>query len=729
MKNLLFLISVLLFFACEMPTEQTKNQIKKVSKSTSSSFKPIKVNYPTVRQDSTIVEDYHGMNIADPYRWLEDDNSNETKDWVVNQNKATFGYLDQIPFRKTFQKRLKELWNYERFSTPFKEGGKYYFYKNDGLQNQSILYVQDNLDSKPTIALDPNKFSADGTSALGGISFNKKGNLMAYQVSEGGSDWHSVQIKDMETGKLLSDKLEWLKFTGISWVKDGFYYSRYPTPEGDGKLSAKNEFHQVYFHKIGTPQSEDKLIFDDKRNPSHGFFANTTDDERFLTIQVWESTSGNALYFKDLSKPNSEFVPVVETFDADFNVLDNMGDKLLVLTNHKAPNQRLVLIDVNKPQEGYWENLIPEQEDVLRNVDIMGERIVATYIHNASSMVKVMDMKGKLIDELKLPGIGTLGGFSGKKVETNAFYSFESFTRPNTIYSLDMLTLESSVFKAPTINFNPDDFITKQLWYNSKDGTRIPMFVTHKKGLKLDGQRPTLLYGYGGFDISILPGFNTTRLAMCPIMIENDGIFVVANIRGGGEFGKKWHQAGTLGQKQNVFNDFIAAAEHLIAEDYTSSDKLAIYGRSNGGLLIGACMTQRPDLFKVALPAVGVLDMLRYQNFTIGRAWASDYGLSETSEGFDYLKSYSPLHNVTEQAYPATMVTTADHDDRVVPAHSFKFASELQAKHNGEQPVLIRVETSAGHGAGKSTAKKIDEAADLLSFMFYNFEEPVIYEY
>ncbi len=733
MTKYLFFAICLVLASCEIPSSDSTNNNNEGTTTTSAAkptsnkmnFKPIKVNYPDIKRDTTVVDNYHGKKVADPYRWLEDDNSEETKAWVKAENKATFGYLNQIPYREDIQKRLETLWNYERFSTPFKEGGKYYFFKNDGLQNQSVLYEQADLNATQNVALDPNKFSTDGTSALGGLSFNKKGNLLAYQVSEGGSDWHSVRIKDMTTGKVLDDKLDWLKFTGISWSGDGFFYSRYPEPKGDDKLSGKNEFHQVYYHKVGTSQDKDELIFADRKHPNHGFSASTTNDERFLALQVWKSTSGNALYFKDLQKDKSDFVPLVETFDNDFTVLDNIGDKLLVLTNYKAPNQRLMMIDVNKPDEGYWEDLIPESEDVLRNVDILGNKIVATYIHNASSLVKVFDLKGGLYSALELPGIGTISGFSGKRDEMQAFYAFNSYTRPTTIYSLDMESLESTIFKAPKLDFNSDDYVTKQVWYTSTDGTKVPMFITHKKGLKMDGKRPTLLYGYGGFDISILPNFNTTRLAMCPIVIENDGVFAVANIRGGGEFGSKWHKAGTLGQKQNVFNDFIAAAEYLISEDYTSSEKLAIYGRSNGGLLVGACMTQRPDLFKVALPAVGVLDMLRYQEFTIGRAWSSDYGLSEDPAAFDYLYSYSPLHNIEKTAYPATMVTTADHDDRVVPAHSFKFASELQAKHQGENPVLIRVATSAGHGAGKSTAQKIEEAADILSFMFYNFKEDV----
>ncbi len=684
------------------------------------------INYPKTTKDSSVVDDYHGKKIADPFRWLEDDNAPETVEWVRQQNEATYSYLDEIPFRSTIENRLAKLWNYERVTAPFKEGDAYYYFKNDGLQNQSILYTKSGIDAEnETVALDPNKFSDDGTSALAGTSFSNDGKYMAYQVSEGGSDWHTAYIKDMETGEVLDDKIEWIKFSGISWSGDGFFYSRYPEPSSDAKLSGRNEFHQVFYHKIGTAQKDDELIFADRNNPNYGFFANTSHDERFLTVSIWESTSGNQFYYRDLTSSRSNFTPIFDEFGYDFNFVDSNDDDLLILTNFEAPNKRLLIIDADRPEQKDWYSLIPESDDVLQSVNILGGKIVATYIHNASSLVKVFNFKGEEIGQVELPEIGTVLGFSGSRDEQQAFYTFASFTRPETVYRLDMETLESEVYQAPTIDFDSDKYETKQVWYTSKDGTKVPMFISHKKGLNLDGKRPTLLYGYGGFDISILPRFTTTRLAMAPIMMENDGIFAVANIRGGGEFGSEWHKAGTKEQKQNVFDDFIAAAEYLTTENYTSSEKLAIYGRSNGGLLVGACMTQRPDLYKVALPAVGVLDMLRYQNFTIGRAWASDYGLSESEEGFDYLSAYSPLHNVKKTAYPATMVTTADHDDRVVPAHSFKFAAELQDKHTGEAPILIRIETSAGHGAGKSTTKKIEEAADLLSFMFFHFGEEI----
>ncbi len=718
------LILAVFFTSCENLPDSLDN----TTSTPTMKFNKIPVHYPSVYQDSSVIDNYHGKQVADPYRWLEDDNSAETKDWVKAQNQVTFNYLDQIPFRNALKDRLSKIWNYERFSTPFKEAGKYYFFKNDGLQNQSVLYVQDDLETEPKPVLDPNQFSDDGTASLGVYAFSKDGTKLAYQVSEGGSDWRTVYVLDLTTGKKLSDKIEWIKFSSISWHGDGFYYSRYPTPRQGDELSGKNSFHQVYYHKLGTAQSEDQLIFADRSRPDRGFFANTTKDERFLTIGIWESTSGNALYFRDQNKEDLDFTPITESFISDFNVIDNIGKKLLVLTNYKAPNNRLVVINSEVPDEDYWEDMIPEKTDVLQSVDLLGGKIVATYIHQASSKVVVFDMEGKEEANIELPGIGTVESWKGKKEDQTVYYSFASFTQPPTIYALDMTTLESTIFKKPNIDFDASQYVTKQVWYESMDGTKVPMFITHKKGLKMDGKRPTLLYGYGGFDISLLPEFNLTRLNLGPIFLENGGIFAVANIRGGGEFGKKWHEAGTKAKKQNVFNDFIVAAEYLIAEKYTSSEKLSIYGRSNGGLLVGACMTQRPDLYQVALPAVGVLDMLRFHKFTIGRAWGVDYGLSEDPDAFDYLFAYSPVHNIEETKYPATMVTTGDHDDRVVPAHSFKFISELQSKHKGDDPVLVRVETSAGHGDGKPTSKKIEEAADVLSFTFYNLKEDIKYE-
>lgn len=718
MKSIIYFVVFLSIFLIGCNESQSTSE----SENATITFNKIHVDYPKIKKDE-VVNDYHGTEIADPYRWLEDDHSAETKDWVKAQNQVTFNYLDQIPYRKAIEKRLEDLWNYERFSTPFKEGGLYYFFKNDGLQNQSVMYGQKSLDGTPQLVLDPNKFSDDGTASLGSISFNKEGNLLAYQVSEGGSDWRKVYIKDLKNNKTLTDELNWIKFSGISWAGNGFYYSRYPEPDKDDKLSGANQFHQVYYHKIGTSQSEDVLTYADRANPKRNMYSGTTDDERFLILSIVESTSGNALYFSDLSTQDKEFIPVWEKFDNDFQVIDNDGNTLLVLTNYKAPNNRLIAIDTQNPEEKNWKEIIPESKDALRNIDLIGGKIIATYIHNASSKVQIHEMNGQYISDLNLPSIGTVGGFSGKKSQDDAFFAFSSFTRPTTIYSLNMATKKFDIFKAPKVNFKSEDYVTEQVWYRSTDQTKVPMFLTYKKGLKMDGKRPTKLYGYGGFDIPILPGFNVANT----VLLENGGIYAVANIRGGGEFGKEWHKAGTQSQKQNVFDDFISAAEYLIANDYTSKDKLAIEGRSNGGLLVGACMTQRPDLFKVAFPGVGVLDMLRYHEFTIGWAWATDYGRSDDPEAFKYLIKYSPLHNVKPAAYPATMVTTADHDDRVVPAHSFKFISELQNKHNGDNPVLIRVDVDAGHGAGKSTSMRIKEAADMNSFMLYNMGEQVIY--
>ena len=722
MKKCLLFLTVLAIWGCETNSNSrsltSPNQIQKVD------FKTIPVTYPDVKKDET-VDDYHGTAIQDPYRWLENDNSKETAEWVTNQNKVTFDYLDQIPYRETIKNRLKEVWNFERFGTPFKEGGKYYYFKNDGLQNQAVLYEQETLNGVSKVALDPNNFSADGTTSLGSLSFNKIGNLLAYQISEGGSDWRTIHVKDLKTGETLKDKVTWVKFSGISWFKDGFFYSRYPEPEDGKELSAKNEFHQVFYHKIGTDQSDDVLTYSDRANPLQNVYATTTQDERYLILSLVQSTSGNALYFKDLNKDDTEFIPIWQSFDNDFSVADNDENKLLVMTNYQAANNRIISIDTENPAEENWKVVIEEsKDDALQGIEIIGGKIIATYIHNASSKVQFHNLEGKYESDLNLPGIGTVGEFSGKKEDSQAFFSFTSFTRPTTVYSLDMAAKKIDIFKAPEVDFKSDDYTTEQVWFKSYDGTKVPMFLTYKKGLKLDGKRPTLLYGYGGFDIPVLPSFRVSNT----VLLENGGIYAVANIRGGGEFGKKWHKAGTLDNKQNVFNDFISAAEYLIAQNYTTQEKLAIQGGSNGGLLVGACMTQRPDLFQVAFPQVGVLDMLRYHTFTIGWAWATDYGRSDDPEAFKYLIKYSPLHNVKETEYPATMVTTADHDDRVVPAHSFKFISELQSNQQGDNPVVIRVETSAGHGAGVPTDKQIQTAADMSSFMLFNMKEDVIYD-
>jgi len=683
---------------------------------------PTTVKYADTFQDTLVVDNYHGTEISDPYRWLEDDNSDETVDWVKRQNAVTFDYLDKIPFRDAFKKRLEDLWNYERLSTPFESGGKYYQFKNDGLQNQAVMYAL-NTDSKElTEVLDPNKFSSDGTSSLGASSISEDGKYLAYQISEGGSDWRTVKVLDLESGQHTDDVVEWLKFSGMSWHKDGFFYGRYPEATDDEALSGANSFHKLYYHKLGTDQSKDKLIYKDDKHPNRNVYATTTSDEKYLILNKVESTSGNAFSVKDLSNPNNPIIDIIPGFDADYSFVDSEGPILYVQTNADAPNLKMVQLDMRNPRAGF-KDCISEQENTLRSVEKIGDRFFASYMVDASSQVKIFSKTGEFIKNMPLPGVGSISGLNSNKAGDKIFYSFTSFTDPGTIYSLHPETLESTIYSQPEIDFPLEEYRTEQIWYTSYDGTKVPMFLTYKKGLKKDGARPTLLYGYGGFDIPILPSFNVTRLPL----LENGGVYAVANIRGGGEFGSEWHKAGTKERKQNVFDDFQAAAEYLIKEKFTSSDKLAIEGRSNGGLLVGACMTQRPDLYKVAFPHVGVLDMLRYHEFTIGWAWAGDYGRSDEPDAFKYLKKYSPLHNVKELAYPATMVTTADHDDRVVPAHSFKFISELQSKHTGDDPVLIRIETAAGHGAGKPTSKRIEEAADLLSFMYHNMDEGVKY--
>lgn len=678
---------------------------------------PVHVKYPVTRKDDTVVDDYHGTSVPDPYRWLEDDHSDETIDWVKRQNKVTFDYLHKIPGRENLIDRLTDLWNYPKYSSPFKEGDKYYFFKNDGLQNQSALYSIKELDDEPVLVLDPNNFSEDGTSSMGGMSFNKEGNLLGYAVSEGGSDWRTIKVLDLKTGMTLSDEINWVKFSGISWAKDGFYYSRYPEPQGDGELSDKNEFHKLYYHKLGTDQSQDQLIYADTGNPQRNVYAGVSEDEEYLFINAVEGTSNNALKVKKIG--DKTLKTLYDKFDYDFSVIDNNGSSILVLTNHNAPNKRIIAIDFDNPGMDSWKELIPEKTEPIRSVSIVGNKLFVGYLKDASSSVKVFDMNGKYLSDLELPGIGTVSGISGKKKGNEGFYSFTSFTQPSTIFKLNTESMISEVFRMSEIEFDASEYVTKQEWYVSKDGTKVPMFITHKKDLVLDGTNPTLLYGYGGFNVSILPSFGITRLPL----LENGGVYVVANLRGGGEFGTAWHTAGTLDQKQNVFDDFISAAEYLIDRNYTSSNKLAIQGGSNGGLLVGACLNQRPDLFAAGFPAVGVMDMLRYHQFTIGWAWAGDYGRSDEPEAFKYLIEYSPIHNIKKIDYPATLVTTADHDDRVVPAHSFKYAATLQEKHTGSSPVMIRIETSAGHGAGKPTSKRIEEAADMLAFMFYNMGE------
>lgn len=704
---------VFVFLAgCQSASESPTNTFLLNSRPSQS----IEVKYPPTYRDTSVFDDFHGTEVSDPYRWLEDPDDSSTVAWVEAQNEVTFGYLDQIPFRDEIRSRLEALWNYERYSPPSRHGGKYYFFKNDGLQNQSVLYVKDEPDEEARVVLDPNTFSEDGTVALGGISFSADGHFLAYQVSEGGSDWHTARILDLETGAHLDDELECLKFSSLAWAGNGFYYSRYPEPASGERLSGKNEFHALYYHELGKAQESDIKVFSDNENARRGFFGSTSEDEQFLVVSVWETTSGNALYVKGLKNPDAPFMTISEDMSADWSLVGNDGNRLYFLTNDGAPNQRLVALDAEQYSPGQWEEVIGEKEDVLEGVELIGGKLVAQYLHNATSKIEVFDLEGTSLGEVSLPGLGVVSGLTGKADDPQAFFSFNGFTRPSSIYTLDVDNLEVDLYQAPTLDFDSDAFETYQVWYqNPKDSTRIPMFITHKKGLKRDGKRPVLLYGYGGFNISVKPGFNVTRA----VLLENDGVYAVPNIRGGGEFGQDWHKAGTLERKQNVFDDFIAAAEYLIDEGYTNPANLAIQGGSNGGLLVGACMTQRPDLFGVCFPMVGVLDMLRYHLFTIGSAWAVDYGLSSDPEAFEYLYAYSPLHNAKSADYPATMIITGDHDDRVVPAHSYKFASALQSNQQGDKPVLLRVETSAGHGAGKPVSKQVDESADWLSFLFF----------
>jgi prolyl oligopeptidase len=675
------------------------------------------LNYPTTKKGD-VVDEYFGTKVADPYRWLEDDNSEETKAWVNEQNDVTNTYLSKIPFRDKIKTRFAELYNYPKYSSPFKGGDNYFFFKNDGLQNQSVLYIQKTLESQPEIFLDPNKLSSDGTVSLSTLAVSKDGKYFAYGTASGGSDWNEFFVMEVSTKKKLDDHLKWIKFSGISWKEDGFYYHRFPEPEKGAELSKANQFGQVYYHKLGTKQSEDILVYEDKNNLTRYFGVSTTEDERFLCISFAEGTNNNGLLVKDLSQPNSQFVTIVGNLDNNYNVVDNIDDKLLIQTDYKAPNYRLILVDPKNPDEKNWIELLPEAKNVLQGVSFIGGKMVVNYLKDASSHVYLYETNGKLIEEIKLPSVGTVGGYNGKKDDNIAFYTFTSFTYPSTIFKFDVNSRKSTMFRRPELNFDFDNYETKQIFYKSKDGTKVPMFIVHKKGIKLDGNNPVYLYGYGGFNASMTPGFSAARL----ILLENGVVFAMANIRGGGEYGEAWHEAGTKLKKQNVFDDFIAAAEYLVNEGYSSSKKIAIAGGSNGGLLVGAVANQRPDLFKVALPAVGVMDMLRFHKFTIGYAWVSDYGSSENEEEFKYIYKYSPIHNIKSGVeYPATLVTTADHDDRVVPAHSFKYIATLQEKHKGNNPVLIRIETKAGHGAGKPTSKIIEEVADIYSFVFYNF--------
>lgn len=677
-----------------------------------------KFDYPKAKKVEQ-TDDYHGTKVSDPYRWLENPDAEDSRTWIEAQNKVTDAYLKTIPQREQIKERLTKLWNYEKYSAPFKQGGKYFYYKNDGLQNQSVLYVANSIKDTGRVLLDPNKLSDDGTTSLAGIAISNDGKIMAYGISKAGSDWREYRFRNIETGKDLPDVLEHIKFSGVSWTKDGagVFYAGYEKPNEKTKLEDANFNRKLYFHKLGTKQTEDKLIYerpDDKKLGINGF---VTDDGNWLIINLSSGTSRkNQIYFKSLIDQDAKITPLIDKFENQYSYIDNIGSNFYFETDKDAPLGRVVsvnLYDANKN----WKEVIPQSEDTLQNVSILNNQFVLNYLQDAYTKIKIYDLWGNFVRDVKLPGIGSAGGFGGKRYESETFYSYSSYNSPPTIYRYDMKTGNSTVFRKANVDFNPDDYEVKQVFYKSKDGTDIPMFIIHKKGIELNGKNPTLLYGYGGFNISMTPGFNVSRL----VWMEMGGVYAVANLRGGGEYGEEWHEAGTKLKKQNVFDDFISAAEYLIAENYTSSDKLAIQGGSNGGLLVGAVLNQRPDLFGAALPAVGVMDMLRFHKFTIGWAWTSDYGSSENADEFKALYAYSPLHNIkSDTKYPATLVTTADHDDRVVPAHSFKYTATLQEKQSGDAPILIRIETKAGHGAGKPTSKIIEEQADIYGFLMKN---------
>ncbi len=665
------------------------------------------------------VDTYHGEPVADPYRWLEDENSAETAAWVEAQNQVTFAYLEKIPFRGQLVTRLEKLFNYPKYSSPSRRGEYFFFSKNDGLQNQSVLYIQKGLNGTPEVLIDPNKFSEDGTSRLGAFSLSKDGKTAVYGISKGGSDWQEYFVMNVPTKTTQSDKLEWVKVSGVAWAGDGFYYSRYPAPAKGKEKTATNENHQVYYHKLGTAQSEDELIYEDPAHPQRFHGVRTTEDQRYAILGISErgkGKKGNALFYRDLSTDDKTFKPIVsEIGDDRYGVIDNVGERFLMFTDHKAPNGKIVIWDPKEPEK--WTDFIPEKPEPLGNANTAGGKLFVTYLKDVATRAYVYSLDGKLENEIKLPGLGSAGGFGGRRDDKFVFYTFTTFNYPGTIFKYDIATQKSSVFRSPEIpDFKPTEYETKQVFYTSKDGTRVPMFIVHKKGIKLDGTNPTLLYGYGGFNVTTSPNFSALRLAL----LEQGVIYASANMRGGGEYGEKWHEAGTKLKKQNVFDDFIAAAEYLIANKYTSSQKLAIQGGSNGGLLVGAVMNQRPELFKVAIPQVGVMDMLRFHKFTIGWNWIADYGSSDKEDEYKALRAYSPLHNIKPGVkYPATLITTADHDDRVVPAHSFKYASALQAAQGGDAPVLIRIDTKSGHGAS-NTKKAIEQNADIYAFLLYN---------
>ena len=704
-----------------MPRSTAQSVAPSAGTGTASRSGAAKLTYPVTKKVEQF-DDYFGTKVADPYRWLEDETSPETKAWVDAQNALTFSYLEKIPYREKLKARLTQLFNYPRFSAPFHKGDTYFFTKNDGLQNQSVFYIQKGENGAPDVFLDPNKFSPDGTSVLSAFSVSTDGKYVAYGISEGGSDWVTLNVMEVGSRNRLADEIKWMKASGVAWQGDGFYYSRYPEPEKGKELSSRNEFQQVYFHKIGTPQASDILVYEDKEHPQRFQSVDTTEDERFAILDISErgkGKKGNAVFYKDLSKGETEFSPIIKDITDDtFGVIDNVGDKLLIRTNKNAPNGRVILVDPKNPAEANWKNILPERAEPLQGVSTAGGKLFASWRKDVATRAYVFSLDGKLENEIVLPGVGTAGGFGGLRDDKHVFYGFTSFNFPPTIYKYDIATKKSTVFRTVEIpSFKPEDYETKQVFYNSKDGTRVPMFLVYKKGLKLDGNNPTVLYGYGGFNVVTSPNFSSLRLAL----LEQGVVYASANMRGGGEYGEKWHEAGTKLKKQNVFDDFIAAAEWLIANKYTSPSKLAIQGGSNGGLLVGAVSNQRPELFRAVIEQAGVMDMLRFQKFTIGWNWIADYGSSEANEAeFKALYAYSPYHNVRPGAnYPATLITTADHDDRVVPAHNYKYAAALQAAQGGPNPILIRVDTKSAHGASNTT-KAIEQTRDIYSFLFEN---------
>lgn len=704
MRKLLF-AGVLFFF-----TSNGLNLFAQTSTLTST------YHYPDTRKENQ-VDNYFGTKVADPYRWLEDDNSTETKAWVTEENKLTSDFLAQIPYRDAIKKRITELYNYPRMSAPYRAGDYYFYTKNDGLQPQNVYYYQKGLTATPQVFIDPNAMNSAGTTSVNLIGFSNDRKYVAYTVAESGSDWQTIYVKEVATNTTLTDKLQWTKFSGAAWYKNGFFYSGYEAPEKGAELSAANKYQRVYYHQLGDPQSSDVVIWEDREHPLRYVGAQTTEDEKFLVLNISEGTDGTEIYYQDLRNRHSGFRKVFEGFKYNYTVLDDEGENLFVWTNNGAKNYQVVVVDPKNPGKENWKPLIPEKPELLQNVYTVGGKIITEYLKDATSRIYQYNRMGAMEREVTLPGLGTVTGFGGEKDDKTVFYSFTSFTTPASIYQYDIPSGLSAIYKKPDVKFNPDDYVTKQFFYNSKDGASIPIFIVYKKGTKLNGKNPTLLYGYGGFNIPLTPAFSASRMAF----LENGGVYALANLRGGSEYGEKWHEAGMLLKKQNVFDDFIAAAEYLINQKYTSKDYLAIIGRSNGGLLVGACETQRPELYKVCFPGVGVMDMLRYHKFTVGWGWAVEYGSSDDSTNFKNLYSYSPLHNIKPGThYPATLITTADHDDRVVPAHSFKYAATLQAAQGGDAPILIRIDTNAGHGGGRPVAKVIDEDTDIYSFMFWN---------